>query len=129
VDESGKPALVYGEAAAVRQILGLVRDLGPEQFPGVPELYNPADRVAASITALGEFDDDIVVPRLVHELNEFFTGLGYPYIRAERLTPGGVEQIRIGSESADWEVRIPVRRDGSSLVLELTEPTEQRVTS
>jgi hypothetical protein len=62
-------ATIRGDAAALWQLLGLVRDIAPGDFSGLPQLYNPCDSLA--LDAPNEIE---------RAFGDFLAGLGRPDI-------------------------------------------------
>ena len=101
----GRLLCVHTEPAAVRQLLGLVRDIAKGEFPGVPALHNPCD------LARGETLDE-QIGDLCNRLMSFFGAIGLAGLHTVWEKPAGRGASGFG--------RIVIRReDRWSLVLRL----------
>lgn len=123
--EGQRLALLFEESAAALQLLAMVRDIAPGEFPGFLELANPCDQLREALD----------LEELASRISALFRAVGRPDIRAvfeaddgsarERASATGVRgSIVILSESAagvgGWRARVPIEQRDSRLGLDLT---------
>jgi hypothetical protein len=109
----GRLCTIQSDGAAVCQLLGMTRDLAPGDFPGLPQLYNPCDRVESR-------DHNELLTQLLQELQAFFNGLPRLHVRVEvERMDGGPFLGFIRLNGPNWGVRVPVRQGRFRVILDL----------
>lgn len=116
-DASGRLATVTGEAAAVLQLMDLVRDLSGGEYPGASGLFNPCRGVE-----LKSMDE--LVHRVCDNLERLMSGLGLEGVRAswQKTAAAGGElgliDLRCDTCHEPWAVQLLIRRGSVGLALD-----------